>query len=193
MVGKGPGREKERFIIESEQSLPSIRPQSDREDALGRAPREWGQEQEEALRLWIALARSYQTFAREVGIRVSDYGLTVPQFGILEALHHLGPLSLGELAEKLLVTGGNITYVMDRLEQQGLVERHRSESDRRVVQARLTPEGRERIASVFPGHADFILELVTPLDRKERQQLRGLLKRLGTGLSGGASGEGPSS
>ena len=156
---------------------------SGRLDHLAPAPREWSREEEEALRLWIALARSYQTFAREVGIRVSDYGLTVPQFGILEALYHLGPLSLGELADKLLVTGGNITYVMDRLEKQGLVGRHRSETDRRVVEARLTPEGRAKIASVFPGHASFIQELVSPLDPEERRQLRELLKRLGKGIA----------
>lgn len=114
---------------------------------------------------------------------MSEYGLTVPQFGILEALHHLGPLSQGELADKLLVTGGNITYVMDRLEAQGLVERHRSDTDRRVVEARLTPEGRARIASVFPGHAAFIREMAAPLSREERKTLRGLLKRLGKGIS----------
>jgi MarR family transcriptional regulator, 2-MHQ and catechol-resistance regulon repressor len=122
-------------------------------------------------------------------VRVSDYGLTVPQFGILEALHHLGPLSLGELADKLLVTGGNVTYVMDRLEAQGLVERRRSETDRRVVEARLTAEGRARIASVFPGHAAFIRELTAPLDREERRVLRKLLKRLGKGVSQAARAE----
>lgn len=122
-------------------------------------------------------------------MRVSEYGLTVPQFGILEALHHLGPLSLGELADKLLVTGGNITYVMDRLEAQGLVERHRSERDRRVVEARLTSEGRARIAAVFPGHAAFIREMMAPLAREERRVLRQLLKRLGKGVSQEARGE----
>ncbi len=124
-------------------------------------------------------------------MRVGEYGLTVPQFGILEALHHLGPLSLGELADKLLVTGGNITYVMDRLEAQGLVERRRSEEDRRVVEAHLTPEGRKRIASVFPGHAAFIREVVSPLGEEEQRKLRELLKRLGKGIVESASGEPP--
>jgi MarR family transcriptional regulator, 2-MHQ and catechol-resistance regulon repressor len=122
-------------------------------------------------------------------MRVGEYGLTVPQFGILEALHHLGPLSLGELADKLLVTGGNITYVMDRLEAQGLVERRRSEEDRRVVEAHLTPEGRERIASVFPGHAAFIREVVSPLAHEEQRELRKLLKRLGKGIGESTAGD----
>ncbi len=146
----------------------------------------WGREEETALRLWIALARSYLTFSRVVSSKVLEYGLTIPQFGILEALHHLGPLSLGELAEKLLVTGGNITYVMDRLEDQELVYRERSEEDRRVVKAHLTPGGRELITRVFPGHASYVRELVSHLTPEERDELRTLLKKLGKGIAEGA-------
>ena len=77
-------------------------------EATARAPveRPWSADEDRALRLWIALARCYATFSRVVSCRVADYGLTTPQFGVLEALHHVGPLSLGELADKLLVTGG---------------------------------------------------------------------------------------
>lgn len=145
--------------------------------------RTWSDDEERALRLWIALARAYATFSREVASRVSDYGLTTPQFGILEALHHLGPLPLGELASKLLVTGGNVTYVMDRLEQQGLVTRERAEGDRRIVLAHLTDEGRALIEAVFPGHAAFVEEAVSHLDASEQETLRALLKKLGKGVA----------
>ncbi|MEJ2538443.1 MAG: MarR family transcriptional regulator [Gemmatimonadota bacterium] len=151
--------------------------------------RTWSREEEDSLRLWIALARCYATVAREVATRVSEYGLTTPQFGVLEALYHLGPLSLGELADKLLVTGGNITYVMDRLEKDGLVERDRSGPDRRVVTARLTDRGAERIRQVFPGHAEFIHELTRGLEARERRTLRSLLKKWGLGLAEAEGGE----
>ena len=146
------------------------------------ADREWTDEQETSLRLWVTLARCYATYAKAIAARVQDYGLTTPQFGTLEALYHLGPLSLGELAEKLLVTGGNVTYVMDRLEDQGLVYRYRRPDDRRVIQAKLTPEGRDLVAEVFPGHAGYIEHLSRHLTTEEQQDLRGLLKRLGTGI-----------
>ena len=136
-----------------------------------------------ALRLWIALARCYATFARAVSARVMEYGLTTPQFGVLEALYHLGPLPLGELAEKLLVTGGNITYVMDRLEEQGLVVRERSAQDRRVVRARLTDVGEGLVAEFFPRHATAIADLAGELDPDEQEALRRLLKRLGKGIA----------
>jgi MarR family 2-MHQ and catechol resistance regulon transcriptional repressor len=146
------------------------------------APRDWPEGQERALRLWVALARCYGTYARAVSTKVHEYGLTTPQFGILEALYHLGPLSLGDLAGKLLVTGGNVTYVMDRLEEQGLVYRERSPSDRRCIRAKLTDKGYGVIAGVFPGHAEFIESMSGSLSPAEQEQLRDLLKRLGRSI-----------
>jgi MarR family 2-MHQ and catechol resistance regulon transcriptional repressor len=147
------------------------------------AERTWSSDEERALRLWIALARAYSTMARAVATKIGEYGLTTAQFGILEALHHVGPLPLGELAEKLLVTGGNVTYVMDRLEALGYVVRKRSDQDRRVVTAVLTPAGRDLVTEVFPGHATFIHDLMATLDDDEQEQARDLLKRLGKGIA----------
>jgi len=156
------------------------------------APRDWSEPEERALRLWIVLARCYATYSKVVGQRITEYGLTMPQFGILEALHHLGPLPLGELADKLLVTGGNVTYVMDRLEEQGLVQRERSDLDRRVIRARLTPEGKARITDVFPGHVGVIRGLAEHLDPDEQEELRRLLKKLGRGVAGSGGPATPS-
>ena len=148
----------------------------------GAGERSWTEQQEAALRMWIALARCYSTFSKAIAAKVQDYGLTTPQFGVLEALYHLGPLSLGELADKLLVTGGNVTYVMDRLEAQGLVYRDRSPEDRRVVQAKLTHKGMGLVRKVFPGHAEYVEHLSRHLDGGEVETLRSLLKALGKGV-----------
>jgi MarR family 2-MHQ and catechol resistance regulon transcriptional repressor len=149
------------------------------------APKDWPESRERALRLWIALARCYATYSRSVANKVGEYGLTTPQFGIIEALYHLGPLSLGQLADKLLVTGGNVTYVMDRLEAQGLVLRERSPQDRRIIQAKLTADGRKLISEVFPGHAEFIEDLASHLEVDEQEALRSLLKKLGRSIQNG--------
>lgn len=147
------------------------------------APRDWTDRQETALRLWIALARCYQTFARTLGVKLQDGGLTMAQFGVLEALRHKGPMTLGDLADKLLVTGGNVTYVMDRLEEDGLVYRERCGQDRRVIWAKLTPRGRALIDGTFPGHAELIESLASTLTLEEQEELRRLLKRLGLGVA----------
>ena len=80
------------------------------------------------------------------------------------------------------MTGGNVTYVMDRLEDQGLVYRFRRPDDRRVIQARLTPEGRDLVAEVFPGHASFVEHLSRHLTEDEQRTMSDMLKRLGTGI-----------
>ena len=147
------------------------------------AERTWSDDEDRSLRLWIALARAHATVTRSVSAKIAEYGLTLAQFGVLEALLHLGPLPLGELADKLLVTGGNVTYVMDRLEKQGLVERCRSEEDRRVITAVLTTEGRDLVQGVFPGHATFIADLMGALSVEEQEQARELLKKLGKGIA----------
>lgn len=157
-------------------------PQQVLDDIEAPAPRDWPAERERALRLWITLARCYATYARAVAGKVQEYGLTTPQFGILEALYHLGPLSLGEIAVKMLVTGGNVTYVMDRLEEQGLVYRDRSPDDRRVIQAKLTAEGHALMARVFPGHGEYIEELSGHLSGEEQESLRALMKKLGLAI-----------
>ena len=142
-------------------------------------------EKDPSLRLWIALARAYGTVHKAVSHRVADYDLTTAQFGVLEALHHLGPLTLGDLAEKLLVTGGNVTYVMDRLQREGLVTRRRCSTDRRVVWAELTEDGSHLIEQVFPYHAEFIRDLLGGLAADERETLRQLLKKLGKSIPPG--------
>lgn len=139
-------------------------------------------DEQQTLRLWITLARCYQTFAHESAHHLARHGLTTSQFGVLEALYHLGPTTLGDLAEKLLVSGGNVTYVMDRLGKLGYVTRERCAEDRRVYWAHLTPKGREVIGEVFPDHATHLLAATQHLSAGEKEQLRRLLKKLGKGM-----------
>jgi MarR family transcriptional regulator, 2-MHQ and catechol-resistance regulon repressor len=136
-----------------------------------------------ALRSWIVLARAYHTIVRAVSRDVARHGLTLGQFAVLEALYHRGPLPLGRIGALLLVTAGNITYVVDQLERRGLVKRERRRDDRRVVYASLTPQGTEMIDQIFPQHANFIVELFGVLTPDELRALRQLLKKLGLSVA----------
>src|SRR5919206_2120900 len=78
-----------------------------------------------ALRAWTALARCYSTIVRATTKDIARYDLSLPQFAVLEILYHKGPLPLGQIGSLLLVTGGNITYVVDELEARGLARRER--------------------------------------------------------------------
>ena len=132
-----------------------------------------------ALDTWIKLTRAADSF----GARLSDHrtcgDVTASQFGVLEALHHLGPLSQGAISTKLLRSGGNITLVVDNLEARALVQRIRSVHDRRVVTVSLTAAGEALIAELFPQHVHAIVEEMSVLTAEEQETLGRLCRKLG--------------
>ncbi len=77
-------------------------------------------ETEQALKLFVVLSRAHNAVAAHAQADIARHGLTLMEFGIMEALHHRGPLLLGELQKKILVTSGGVTYLLDRLAAKGL-------------------------------------------------------------------------
>lgn len=131
------------------------------------------------LKLWVVLARAYGEVARTVGEDVAKHDLTPMEFGILEALHHKGPLLLGEIQRKVLVTSGGITYLVDRLAAKGLVKRQACPNDRRARYAVLTPTGLALIKRIFPTHAKMIARALSGLSTREQEEATDLVRRLG--------------
>lgn len=136
-------------------------------------------EQTRALSAFINLMRAADSLAHASARRAAEAGLTHSQFGVLEALYHLGPLPQKALGDKLLKTGGNITMVVTNLEGAGLVTRHRDEPDRRLVTVELTAAGRRAIARALPRQVAGIVEDFSALDAGEQEELRRLCRRLG--------------
>ena len=136
-----------------------------------------------ALKLWVVLARSYAAVARVVDKDISRHGLTTTEFGILEVLHHKGPLLLGEIQRKVLVTSGGITYLVDRLVAKGLVTREPSPDDRRARYAVLTAEGSRLIGTIFPTHAALLTQAIGALTAEEQGAATALLRKLGHAVS----------
>jgi MarR family 2-MHQ and catechol resistance regulon transcriptional repressor len=138
-------------------------------------------ETKRALNAFINLARATNSLQARLSVQLEGQGLTVGQFGVLEALLHLGPMTQCVLGEKLLRSGGNITLVIDNLEKHGLVRRERQTEDRRTIVIHLTPKGMRLIKRVFPAHAKMILKEMSQLEPKEQEDLRRLCRKLGTG------------
>jgi MarR family 2-MHQ and catechol resistance regulon transcriptional repressor len=137
------------------------------------------EEEVRALNTYIKLMRAANTIQSLVERRLDTFGLTENQFGSMEILYYLGPQSQRELGSKLFTSGGNITMVIDNLEKRGLVQRVRSESDRRTIIVSLTEQGRELIAEIMPGQIQAIVELFAPLASEEQERLGDLCKKLG--------------
>ncbi|HWK89638.1 MAG TPA: MarR family transcriptional regulator [Longimicrobium sp.] len=137
------------------------------------------QRQARALKLWVVLARTYDAVRERTHQDIARHGLTPTEFAILEVLYHKGPLLLNEVRAKILVSSGGVTYLVDRLEARGLVERRRCPNDRRATYAAATPEGEALIARIFPEHRQVVEEAVAGLDAEEQETALDLLRRLG--------------
>lgn len=136
------------------------------------------------LKLVIAMARTYNDMFFEIEKNVQEFGLNISEFGVLEMLYHKGDQPVQKVAEKILVTSGTITYVINKLEKKELVVRRKCEKDKRVFYVSLTEEGKELISDIFPKHKEFLDNLFSELDERAKRelvdnliQLRNILKK----------------
>ncbi len=132
-----------------------------------------------SLDLFVVLSRAYNWVNAHAIRDIRCHGLNPTEFGILEVLYHKGSSPLQQIGEKVLISSGNITYAVDKLEQKQLLVRRPSAHDRRVIFAELTPQGRELMAAIFPQHAEVICQAVSGLSPEEQVQAIQLLKKLG--------------
>lgn len=132
-----------------------------------------------ALGAYIKLLRAADSVRNRAMDHLDAEGLTPSQFGTLETLLHRGPLCQKDIAAKLLVSGGNITMVIDNLEKRRLVERRRSRDDRRYITVTLTAAGRHLISRVFPHHVARVVEELGTLTPAEQDLLGSLCRRVG--------------
>jgi len=132
-----------------------------------------------ALNTYTKLMRAADSVTGRTSRIMESAGLTISQFGVLEALHHKGPLCQRDIAAKILKSTGNITLVIDNLEKQGLVKRERTSADRRYLTVRLTGQGEELICSVFADVEAAIMAEMNILTADEQNTLGWLCKKLG--------------
>ena len=115
---------------------------------------QYGKEADLALGMWVKLARAFSVFNKKTAEQIRSFGLTQPQFGVIECLGHLGVMPIGDVSGKLLMSCGNATIIIDNLEKEALVERIREKHDRRVIKVGLTEKGQNLFIQIFPKHRD---------------------------------------
>src|SRR4051812_18458520 len=139
--------------------------------------------QERALKLFVVLTRASNALSKHLHKHVDLGGLTETEFAILEALYHKGPLLLGDVQKKILLSSGGVTYTIDRLVEKDFVERRECPTDRRARYAALTPKGERLMDKLFPSHADCIEDLLSSLSAREQDDAIALLKKLGISVA----------
>jgi len=132
------------------------------------------------LQVHLRLARCRNLMMREMRRSVERWNLTMPQFDVLAELARAPEqgFTFVELSRLLLVTSGNLTGIIDRLEEYGLVKREPEATDRRVTRMKLTPVGRRRIEDILPLHAADVLQVLSVMPRERLALLNDLLGEL---------------
>jgi MarR family 2-MHQ and catechol resistance regulon transcriptional repressor len=132
-----------------------------------------------AVNAYLKLQRAADSVLARATRHLASANLTLSQYGVLDLLLYVGPLRLGQIAERVLKSEGNVTTVVDNLERAGLVRRERSEKDRRVVTVSLTEEGRRLITEVVPVHIAAIVDAMSILSPVEQEALGQLCRQVG--------------
>ena len=132
--------------------------------------------------MWLRLLTCSQLVEREVRARLRErFGTTLPRFDLMAQLErHPGGLKMNALSRLLMVTGGNVTAIVDQLEKEGLVERLDDAEDRRAFRIRLTRAGEKSFAEMAREHEGWVVEMFAGLTRKEHDELLRLLAKLKT-------------
>ncbi len=133
-----------------------------------------------ALRIWLRLLTCTQLIERQVRSRLrGQFDTTLPRFDLMAQLErHREGLKMNELSRLLMVTGGNVTAIVDQLEKEGLVERLDEPADRRAFRIRLTKSGERTFAEMARAHEDWVVELLAGLSRRDQDELLRLLARV---------------
>ena len=152
---------------------------NDTSDSRKKASVSYGEAADTALKLFVVLSRAHRAVGEHARRDQERHKLGATEFAVLEALYHKGPMLVGEVSARILLTSGSTTYVVDKLEERGLVERRPCASDRRAMYVDLTREGKALIRKIFPAHARAIATAVAGLTPEEQRAVTVLLKRLG--------------
>ena len=132
-----------------------------------------------ALRIWLRLLTCTQLIERRVrsGLR-EEFATTLPRFDLMAQLErHRAGLKMNELSRMLMVTGGNVTAIVDQLEKEGLVERLDEPADRRAFRIRLTRAGEKSFTEMARAHEEWVVDMLSGLSRREQDDLLRLLAK----------------
>ncbi|MDI9330330.1 MAG: MarR family transcriptional regulator [Alphaproteobacteria bacterium] len=138
-----------------------------------------------SLRLWLRLLSCTTRIEDTIRQRLREqFGITLPRFDLMAQLERQPEgLTMGELSKRMMVTGGNITAIVDQLEGEALVQRQALPGDRRAYRVCLTAAGRSAFDRMARSHEAWVVELLSPLSERQQQQLHQLLSILKNGNS----------
>lgn len=136
-------------------------------------------ESELSLKLFVVLSRANRAVTDRIKEDIKSHGLNPTEFAVLELLFHKGDQPIQQIGQRILLSSGSMTYVIDKLEGKQLLQRKPCPDDRRITYATITEKGRLLMEKIFPKHREAIRSMFSGLNSVEKQEMIDLLKRLG--------------
>jgi DNA-binding MarR family transcriptional regulator len=139
------------------------------------------------LRLWLRLLKATRLVEGSLRERMrAERGMTLPRFDVMAALYRAREgLRMSDLSGVLMVSNGNVTGIVDRLEAEGLVERAAVAGDRRATRVRLTARGRDAFEDMAEEHEVWVDRLLAGLTPAETETAGRLLEKLAGSVMAG--------
>jgi len=132
-----------------------------------------------SLHLYRVFAKSFKSVHDHAVAGSKIEGFNPTAFAVLDVLYYKGPQPIQQIGAKLLLQSGNVTYVIDKLEERGFLQRRPCSYDRRVIHAELTPQGEALMQEVYPKYLDRIHRALSGLTDEDKAQMITLLKKMG--------------
>jgi len=137
------------------------------------------QDCQQAINACFSLIRASERIQNQLGDVLRNSNITLPQWNVLDCLYWGGPMKNRDIALHIEKSDGNISFILDRLEKEGLIERCRSTEDRRQLHVALSADGRDAYATILPDITSRISELFADISRSQRKTLLALTHAVG--------------
>lgn len=140
--------------------------------------------EELSLKALTVMLKAFQSTQDVIKQDMTKYGLNPTEFAVLELLYSKGEQQIQHIGKRILLSSSSMTYVIDKLEQKGHIERKPCATDRRVIFAHITEKGKNFMEEAFPLHEKMITELFSILTEEELETVIPLVKKVGIAAAG---------
>jgi MarR family transcriptional regulator, 2-MHQ and catechol-resistance regulon repressor len=127
---------------------------------------------------FLVLMHTSKVIEERIRDQMVKNNLNITEFSVLEVLYHKGRQTIQQIGKSILITSSSMTYVIDKLEQKGLLNRIPCPEDRRVIHVELTKDGNDLMEKIMPNHHELIDDMFGFLNSNESQMLVDLLKKV---------------
>ena len=127
---------------------------------------------------YLVLMQTSKAIQEKIRIEMINNNLNITEFSVLEVLYLKGKQTIQQIGHSILISSGSMTYVIDKLEQKGLLARHACPDDRRAIHVVLTDAGMDLMNKIMPKHQELIDDMFGSLHHDEEESLVKLLKKV---------------